>query len=75
MTSESVSETLVIFAFENSHMEVIFDNTVVDEARCPSLLAWGWALAPVTAPWVAQRVWQMPTWALRNSSGGPLRVL
>ncbi len=29
-------------------------------ANLPSLLRWGWALASVTPPWVAQRVWPIP---------------
>ena len=31
-------------------------------------LAWGWALFSVGRPWVAQRVWPMPTEPLSGSS-------
>src|SRR5947207_1350565 len=31
-------------------------------AMRPELSRWGWALVWVGAPWVAHRVWAMPTW-------------
>jgi hypothetical protein len=30
-------------------------------ATCPEASTWGWALTSFGSPWVAQRVWPMPT--------------
>jgi hypothetical protein len=42
---------------------VVLDDPVVDRA-ISSLETWGCALGSVTPPWVAQRVWAMPTMPL-----------
>jgi hypothetical protein len=41
-------------------------------ANLPSLLTWGWALASVTPPWVAQLVCPRPTVPVRRTLAASL---
>jgi hypothetical protein len=63
MTSVSVSDAGVIpSAASLAHSSAAFSTMPLwITATWPEASSWGWALPSVGSPWVAQRVWPMPT--------------